>query len=130
MNISDIKVGDKFIIEVIELRSDGGYATVLLKSGGFFLSVSPDAVTKMIPHHEPNFDEASCSICELYIKGETCEQRDTCPVAALQRQYWELLRQNKALKNELEYIFQSIIEASKRQVSDYKSRVSYIADIN
>ena len=46
MNISDIKVGDKFMLKVTDLSSDDGLATVKLQSGSFFITLTPDVVLK------------------------------------------------------------------------------------
>lgn len=129
MNISDIKVGDKFMLKITDLSSDGGLATVKLQSGSFFITLTPDVVLKMCKCLEQDSDEPSCSICELYIKGETCEQRDTCPVAALQSKYWALLRQNKQLRSEIQQIQDMLTADFKKRSKAIKDRLSYFKDI-
>lgn len=44
-----------------------------------------------------------CEICELYVKGETCEQAN-CPVAKLKAENERLKDENRKLRNEMSYM--------------------------
>lgn len=44
-----------------------------------------------------------CEICEMYVKGETCEQTN-CPVAKLKAENERLKDENRKLRNEMSYM--------------------------
>lgn len=41
-----------------------------------------------------------CAICENYIKGRSCQNRDKCPVGIMKRKYLEAKRELKELRSE------------------------------
>jgi hypothetical protein len=44
-----------------------------------------------------------CEICEMYVKGETCEQTN-CPVAKLKAENERIKDENRKLRNEMSYM--------------------------
>lgn len=44
-----------------------------------------------------------CEICEMYVKGENCEQTN-CPVAKLKAENERLNDENRKLRNEMSYM--------------------------
>ena len=44
-----------------------------------------------------------CEICEMYVKGETCEQTN-CPVKKLKAENNRLKDENRKLQNEMSYM--------------------------
>ena len=43
-----------------------------------------------------------CSICELYVKGEKCEQESGCPVGMMKKENRSLKNRNTRLQKKLD----------------------------